>query len=320
MNDFWEFMLIVLAIVVVSIPLISFFLLLSLRRQVATLQELVLKLGRLPPAAEPVATVVKPVLVAPVPPVMPPAPAAVNPAAIALPVTPRVIPPPVPRPAAAVAPAVDSAARQLLRRVWNWIIFGEEFRRKDVTMEYAIASNWLMRMGILIPVIAVGIWLKYSFDHGWMGPYARVALSLVAGAALVAFGLRQFGRSYQLLGQGLVGGGLAMLYFGVYAAGARFQLVLMPVAFGLMAFITFTAGMLAVRYQSLLVAVLACLGGYATPAVLSTGLRCAVYLPPAAGAGHAVHGVQAPVAAADRAELPGHGGLCGRHAAGFPAA
>ena len=270
MNDFWEFMLVVLAIVVVSIPLVSFFLLISLRRQVQALQELVLKLGQRPPAAEP-AAVPKPVLVAPVPPVMPPVPAAVKPVTIALPVTPRVIPPPVPRPVVPAVPAVDSAARQLLRRVWNWIIVGEEFRRKDVPMEYAVATNWLMRMGILVLVVAVGIWLKYSFESGLLGPYARVALSLVAGAALVAFGLRQFGRSYQLLGQGLVGGGLAMLYFGVYAAGARFHLVFMPVAFGLMAFITFTAGVLAVRYQSLLVAVLACLGGYATPAVLATG-------------------------------------------------
>jgi len=270
MNEFWEFMLIVLAIVVVSIPLVSFFLLLSLRRQVQTLQEMVLKLNYRTPAPEP-AAMDKPVLVAPVPPVMPPAPVAVKPVTIALPVTPRVIPPPVPKPVMPAAPAVDSAARQLLRRVWNWIIVGEEFRRKDVPMEYAVATNWLMRMGILVLVVAVGIWLKYSFESGLLGPYARVALSLVAGAALVAFGLRQFGRSYQLLGQGLVGGGLAMLYFGVYAAGARFHLVLIPVAFGLMAFITFTAGMLSVRYQSLLVAVLACLGGYATPAVLSTG-------------------------------------------------
>ena len=200
--------------------------------------------------------------------VTPPAPGTSPPAPIPTP-RPRPAPPPLSPP----KPVVESAAEQLLRKAWNWLVVGEEFRRKEVSIEFAVATNWLMRIGILIFVFGVGFFIKYSIDHGFLGPMGRVSLSILAGAAMVAGGLHLFGKRYHLLGQGLTGGGVAVLYFSMFAAGSLFKIIPLAAAFAGMALITLASASLAVRFRSLLIAILGLLGGYLTPVLLSTGTK-----------------------------------------------
>lgn len=201
--------------------------------------------------------------------IAPPTPApAIKPLTIEFP--PFVPPPPKPKPQPG---PLQAKANEILRKIWNWIIIGEEFRKPGTSWEFAVATNWLLRLGIVAVVIGVGFFLKYSIDHGMLRPTARVALSVLTGIAMLGGGVRLVSKPYQLFGQGLMGGGLAVLYFSMFAACNFYHLIGALAAFGLMALVTLTAGVLAVRLNSLLVAVLGILGGYGTPVMLSTGAK-----------------------------------------------
>jgi len=176
-----------------------------------------------------------------------------------------------PREAPAVAArepgTFETAAREAWRRIWNWLVVGEEHRPAGVTMEFAVATTWLLRVGVLILVVGIGFFLNYTTANEQVPPMLRVAVAALTGLGLLVGGVRMFRGRYDLLGQGLAGAGFATLYFSFFTA-RELGVLDAPAAFGVMILVTVAAGLVAVRYDSLLIAVLGLLGGYLTPMMI----------------------------------------------------
>lgn len=108
-------------------------------------------------------------------------------------------------------------------------------------------------------------------DHGWLAPPVRFAIGLITGIGLLVVCELRVARQYRVTTNALDAAAIAILFATFFAAHALWHLIPSGVAFGFMALVTATAVLLSLRRDSLVIAVLGLLGGFATPALLSTG-------------------------------------------------
>ncbi len=137
--------------------------------------------------------------------------------------------------------------------------------------EKFIGENLISKIGIAILVLAIGFFVKYAIDNDWIGPAGRVGVGLLCGAILIglAHWLR---RQYKAFSSVLIGGGLAVLYFTI--ALAYHQNIIsfgQDSAFVLMLIITAFSVVLSLLYDREELAIIALVGGFVTPFLVSNG-------------------------------------------------
>jgi len=128
--------------------------------------------------------------------------------------------------------------------------------------------SWIA--GVFLTIGAV-LFLRYSIDRGWLSPPVQMAIGLFVGIVLLVVCELEAARRYAVTANALDAAGLAILFATFFAGHARWSLVDLVPAFLLMAVVAALAVVLALRHDSLFIAVLGLLGGFATPALLSTG-------------------------------------------------
>jgi len=148
---------------------------------------------------------------------------------------------------------------------------GPSPRQSAQEFEIKLGQKWLLIVGVVLTVLAVGWFLKYSFEQNWIGPVYRVALAYLAGVALLGCGELFRRKGYTIFGLYIIGGGIATLYFSTFAAFQIYDLIPQAPAFAIMILITVLAGTLALVYDTQWIAILGLIGGFLTPIVLSTG-------------------------------------------------
>lgn len=136
--------------------------------------------------------------------------------------------------------------------------------------EVKFGQKWLLIAGIVTTVLAVGWFLKYSFDQNWVGPAGRVTMAYLSGVIFIVGGEFCRRKDYNIFGLYLIGGGIATLYFATYAAFQIYYLLSQPTSFGVMVLITLLAGTLSLLYDTKWLAVLGLIGGFLTPIILRT--------------------------------------------------
>ena len=137
-------------------------------------------------------------------------------------------------------------------------------------MEEFIGGNILNKVGIGILIIGIGIFVKYAIDQNWINEVGRVFIGLLSGGILMGIAHR-LRKSYKAFSSVLLGGGIAVLYFTVAIAFHQYQLIGQTAAFAIMTVITGAAVFFSIAYDRVEIAVLALLGGFATPFMVSNG-------------------------------------------------
>ncbi|MCI2292322.1 DUF2339 domain-containing protein [Enterobacter sp. I4] len=194
-----------------------------------------------------------PETVQPAAPVAEPAPAA---AVESLPVDPWRPGPPVTeaKPAPAPAPKRPSAFGGILSSLTRWFMQG----------------NPLAKLGIVLLFLGLSFLLRYTVEHSLFPLELRLAVTALFAMVLLAVGwrLRHRQRIYALI---LQGGATGVLYLTVFGAFRLWQMLPMTLAFALLVVICAASVGLAVLQRALSLAMLASLGGYLAPLLLSTG-------------------------------------------------
>lgn len=173
----------------------------------------------------------------------------------AIPVAPAAGPPPPPPP----APEKPASEKPAAKEPWT-------------DLEGMIGKRWMTYVGAVVLFLAAGFFIKYAFDSGWLGPTARVGLGLVAGIVLLVVGDQRLRREMVALGQGLLGLGLAILFLSAFAAHGFYQLIPQSLAFVALVLIAALGMTLAVLRNAQPIAVLAILGAFLAPVLVSTGV------------------------------------------------
>lgn len=157
------------------------------------------------------------------------------------------------------------------KTVWPWQKkHGKKVPVKDhLTLEEIIGGNWLQKIGVLMVMIGVSYFLKYSFEQGWIGPVAQVSIGIVIGFLFLGAG-EFFEKKYTTWAHILTGAGIGILYFSLFAARDRFGLFSDVTTFISMIPVTLGAGYLSIRYNSLPLAIIGIVGGFLAPILMGS--------------------------------------------------
>ncbi len=208
-----------------------------------------------PPIAPPAAAAPPPI----VPPTPAPTPAAASPspagpgsplpATPARPVRPLAAPPPPPPPRGPAAPSLSGG--------FDW--------------ENLIGVRLFSMVAGVALVLAAVFFLRYSLEHGWLAPPVRMAIGIVVSISLLIVCELKAARRYPVTANAMDAAAIAILFATFFAGHALWNLVPSSITFGLMGLVTVVAVLLSIRRHSVFIALLGLLGGFATPALLSTG-------------------------------------------------
>ncbi len=141
----------------------------------------------------------------------------------------------------------------------------------EADLETVIGGRWLNRIAIVALLVGFSFGLKYAFDNNWIGPSGRVAIGILLGALMMPWSSWLLGRGYSYFSEGIVALGEATLFLSVWAGCQYYHLYSTDIGFFGMILITAAMAAIALGRNSQRIAVLCMLGGYATPALVSTG-------------------------------------------------
>ncbi|WP_455585825.1 DUF2339 domain-containing protein [Bacteroides sp.] len=142
--------------------------------------------------------------------------------------------------------------------------------RKKINYEKFIGENLFGKIGILVLVVGIGLFVKYAIDKDWINETMRTILGFVAGSVLL-FIAERVREKYRTFSSLLAGGAFAVFYLTVAIAFHYYHLFSQTAAFIILVFITLMMSVLAILYDRRELAIIALVGGFIAPFLVSSG-------------------------------------------------
>ncbi len=187
---------------------------------------------------------------------------------------------PAPEPAPVPSPVIPDIATPALPEllkpepipVKTRPIYQPGFRTEKEEKDYEkfIGENIANKIGITVLVLGISFFIKYAIDKDWIHESGRVLIGLLSGAILIGFA-HYFRNQYRSFSSVLVGGGLTVFYFSIAFAFHQYHLIGQTTAFISMVIISGLGVFLSLYYNRQELAILATIGGFITPFLVSTG-------------------------------------------------
>jgi len=146
----------------------------------------------------------------------------------------------------------------------------DKFVRNNPDFEKFIGENLANKIGIAVLVLGIAFFVKYAIDQNWIKETGRVAIGI--GCGIIMIGIAHYLRNtYRSFSSVMAGGAIAVFYFTIAFAFHEYQLFTQSTAFIIMIVITAFAVALSLLYNKLELAVIATVGGFLVPFMVSTG-------------------------------------------------
>lgn len=149
--------------------------------------------------------------------------------------------------------------------------FGLVKEKKKVDYEKYIGENLFGKIGILVLVVGMGLFVKYAIDKDWINEVFRTILGFVVGGGLLVVSQR-LKNTYRTFSSLLAGGAFAIFYVTVAMAYHYYGLFSQTVAFVILVVLTVLMSLLSVVYNRRELAIIGLVGGFIAPFLVSNGV------------------------------------------------
>ena len=143
--------------------------------------------------------------------------------------------------------------------------------KKKVDYEKYIGENLFGKIGILVLVVGMGLFVKYAIDKDWINEVFRTILGFVVGGGLLVVSQR-LKNTYRTFSSLLAGGAFAIFYVTVAMAYHYYGLFSQTVAFVILVVLTVLMSLLSVVYNRRELAIIGLVGGFIAPFLVSNGM------------------------------------------------
>lgn len=144
------------------------------------------------------------------------------------------------------------------------------------TFEELVGGNIINKVGIIILVFGIGIFLKYAIDRNLISPLIRISLSYIV-AVIIGFIAFRLVKNYKNFSAVLFAGAIAIVYFTTYLAHILYEFIPLKITFFIMMLTTVISVTAALWYNTQIIAVYGLSGAYAIPFLLGIDQEYYIY-------------------------------------------